>query len=65
MAYSVAYQHTDSYRNHDGSNELHGVKERGPTEDLLVPHSIIFVTSILLQEYRSTSWCSWDCGSHA
>ena len=27
MAYSVAYQHTDSYRNHDGSDELHGVKK--------------------------------------
>jgi len=27
MAYSVAYQHTDSYRNYDGSDELHGVKK--------------------------------------
>ena len=28
MADSVAYQHTDGNRNHDGSYELHGVKER-------------------------------------
>ena len=28
MAYSVAYQHTDSNRNHDGSYELHGIKSR-------------------------------------
>ena len=26
MAYSVAYQHTDGYRNHDGSNLVYGVK---------------------------------------
>jgi len=31
MDCSVAYQHTDGNRNHDGSDELHGVieKERG------------------------------------
>ena len=28
MDCSVAYQHTDSYRNHDGSYELHGIKSR-------------------------------------
>ena len=28
MAYSVAYQHTDSYRNHNGCDELHGIKSR-------------------------------------
>ena len=28
MGAEVAYQHTDSYRNHDGSYELHGVKSR-------------------------------------
>ena len=28
MAYSVAYQHTDGYRNHDGSDIVYGVKER-------------------------------------
>jgi len=28
MADSVAYQHTDSNRNHNGCDELHGVKER-------------------------------------
>ena len=27
MAYSVAYQHTDGYRNYDGSNLVYGVKE--------------------------------------
>ena len=26
MAYSVAYQHTDGYRNHDGSDIVYGVK---------------------------------------
>ena len=26
MADSVAYQHTDGNRNHDGSYELHGVR---------------------------------------
>ena len=30
MAYSVAYQHTDGNRNHDGSYELHGVNEKEP-----------------------------------
>jgi len=29
MAYSVAYQHTDSNRDHDGSYELHGIKKVG------------------------------------
>ena len=28
MDCSVAYQHTDSYRNHDRSDELHGIKSR-------------------------------------
>ena len=28
MAYSVAYQHTDCYRDNYGSYKLHGVKER-------------------------------------
>ena len=27
MAYSVAYQHTDGNRNHNGCDELHGVKK--------------------------------------
>ena len=30
MADSVAYQHTDSNRNHDGSDKLHGVNEKEP-----------------------------------
>ena len=29
MADSVAYQHTDGNRNHDGSNLVHGVKKVG------------------------------------
>jgi len=29
MAYSVANQHTDGYRNHDGSNLVYGVKKVG------------------------------------
>ena len=41
MAYSVAYQHTDGYRNHDGSYELHGIKKVGTDRNLLVPYSII------------------------
>ena len=28
MADSVAYQHTDGNRNHDGSDVMYGVKER-------------------------------------
>jgi hypothetical protein len=45
MAYSVAYQHTDSNRNHDGCDLVHGVKEMGTDRKLLVPYSIIFGTS--------------------
>ena len=45
MAYSVAYQHTDGYRNHDGSHKLHGVKKVGTDRKLLVPYSIIFGSS--------------------
>ena len=29
MAYSVAYQHTDSNRNHDGSDIVHGTLKMG------------------------------------
>ena len=29
MGAADAYQHTDGYRNHDGSHKLHGVKESG------------------------------------
>ena len=35
MAYSVAYQHTDSNRNHDGSDVVHGTLE---TEQGLANH---------------------------
>ena len=41
MAYSVAYQHTDGYRNHDGSYKLHGIKKVGTDRNLLVPYSIM------------------------
>ena len=41
MAYSVAYQHTDSNRDHDGSDELHGIKKVGTDRNLLVPYSIM------------------------
>ena len=41
MAYSVAYQHTDGYRNHDGSYKLHGIKKVGTDRKLLVPYSIM------------------------
>ena len=41
MAYSVAYQHTDSNRDHDGSHKLHGVKKVGTDRNLLVPYSIM------------------------
>ena len=40
MAYSVAYQHTDGNRNHDGSYKLHGIKKVGTDRKLLVPYSI-------------------------
>ena len=29
MGAAVAYQHTDGNRNHDGSDELHGIKKVG------------------------------------
>ena len=45
MAYSVAYQHTDGNRNHDGSNLVHGVKKWGLTENLSVPYSIYVTTA--------------------
>ena len=41
MAYSVAYQHTDGYRDYDGSDKLHGVKKVGTDRNLLVPYSIV------------------------
>ena len=37
MADSVAYQHTDGNRNHDGSYELHGVKKVGTDRGHKVP----------------------------
>jgi hypothetical protein len=40
MAYSVAYQHTDSNRDHDGSDVVYGVKKVGTDRNLLVPYSI-------------------------
>ena len=47
MAYSVAYQHTDGYRNHDGSYKLHGIKKVGTDRNLLVPYSIYVTTARL------------------
>ena len=41
MAYSVAYQHTDGYRNYNGCDELHGIKKVGTDRKLLVPYSIV------------------------
>ena len=41
MADSVAYQHTDGNRNHDGSDLVHGVKKVGTDRKLLVPYSIM------------------------
>ena len=38
MAYSVAYQHTDGYRNHDGSYKLHGIKKVGTDRKSVGPH---------------------------
>ena len=37
MADSVAYQHTDGNRNHDGSYELHGIKKVGTDRGHKVP----------------------------
>ena len=37
MADSVAYQHTDGYRNYDGSYELHGIKKLGTDRGHKVP----------------------------
>ena len=45
MDCSVAYQHTDGYRNHDGSDIVYGIKKVGTDRNLLVPYSIIFGSS--------------------
>ena len=37
MADSVAYQHTDGNRNHDGSHKLHGIKKVGTDRGHKVP----------------------------
>ena len=47
MAYSVAYQHTDGYRNHDGCDELHGVKKVG-TDRKSVGPLLYYVTRCLI-----------------
>ena len=41
MAYSVAYQHTDGYRNHDGSNLVHGVKKVGTDRKSVGPQWLL------------------------
>ena len=49
MAYSVAYQHTDGNRNHDGSDIVYGVKERKwDCQNLVVSfYDCIFAVRIL------------------
>ena len=37
MADSVAYQHTDGYRDHDGSDIVYGVKKVGTDRGHKVP----------------------------
>jgi len=37
MADSVAYQHTDGYRNYDGSYKLHGIKKVGTDRKSVSP----------------------------
>ena len=46
MADSVAYQHTDGNRNHDGSNLVHGVKKVG-TDRKSVGPLLYYVTRCL------------------
>ncbi len=45
MAYSVAYQHTDGYRDYDGSDKLHGVKKVG-TDRKSVGPLLYYVTPV-------------------
>ena len=47
MGAADAYQHTDGYRNHDGSYKLHGIKKVGTDRNLLVPYSIYVTTARL------------------
>ena len=45
MAYSVAYQHTDGYRDYDGSYKLHGIKKVG-TDRKSVGPLLYYVTPV-------------------
>ena len=45
MAYSVAYQHTDGYRNHDGRNLVYGIKKVG-TDRKSVGPLLYYVTPV-------------------
>ena len=68
MAYSVAYQHTDGYRNHDGSYKLHGIKKVGTDRNLLVPNSIMLPLFdywfIIVERYCSRSLQQLLTGFH-
>ena len=46
MAYSVAYQHTDGYRNYDGSYELHGIKKVGTDRKSVGPQFCLFAQRV-------------------
>ena len=50
MGAADAYQHTDGYRNHDGSDVVYGVKKVGKwglTENLSVPYSVYLLKGCL------------------
>ena len=46
MAYSVAYQHTDGNRNHDGSDVVYGVKKVGTDRKSVGPLLCLFAQRV-------------------
>ena len=52
MADSVAYQHTDGNRNHDGSNLVYGVKKVGTDRKSVGPQFYYVTTVRLLVHHR-------------
>ena len=46
MAYSVAYQHTDGYRDHDGSDVVYGVKKVGTDRKSVGPLLCLFAQRV-------------------
>ena len=46
MAYSVAYQHTDSNRDHDGSDVVYGVKKVGTDRKSVGPLLCLFAQRV-------------------